>query len=172
MFKEKVEQPLWFVKKVEIRETEFGLGCFATEDIEKNEMFESACVIIFKREILLDYEKETGVPHALQDRVFAWPDGCYGLGMGFCSIYNHSNQANARHKRITGDNPRIQFFANRKILKGEEVCHHYAPKLGDLEFTDGGTMTPDVAISEEELAVASRLDKVPRQTGKLKWQSR
>lgn len=172
MFKEKTEYPLWFIKKVEIRETEFGLGCFATEEIEVNEMFESAPVLVFKREMFREYEKETGVSHAIQDRVFAWPDDSYGLGLGFCSIYNHSNDANARHKRVTGEHPRIQFFANRRILKGEEICHHYAPKAGDLAFSNGGSMIPDVPITHEEVRTANRIDTQEHTDMRTPWRNR
>ena len=66
MFKRKVKNPLWFSKKVEVKRSTVdleGLGVFATELIEKREIFESAPVILFHTDFLKNYVEDTGGKH-------------------------------------------------------------------------------------------------------------
>ena len=154
MFKPKIKNPKWFMKKVEVKESTVdlgGLGVFATELIEKHEMFESSPVLIWHRDLLLDYFKLNGGKHLLTHHIFLWegPDHAFCLGYG--TIYNHSNNPNALHRLVTDKKcPRIEFIAKREIQPGEEIFHHYAPQAGDLVFADDGSYERIGYISDLE----------------------
>ena len=54
------------------------------------------------------------------------------------------------HRRVMDENPRIEFIALRDIQPGEEIFHHYAPKAGDLFFTEAGSYEVDSNVTLEE----------------------
>jgi len=128
-----------FIKKVEIKKsTVHGLGVFALEAIEKYEIFECAPVIIFHPSCFDNHKSWskdvgyddviTGGQHILEDYVFAWKGGMCALGLGWASIYNHSNDdANASYRMQASDtdDSRIEFYAKRDIQTGEEIFIHY-----------------------------------------------
>lgn len=156
MFKRKVKNPTWFLKKVEVRKSTVdpvGLGVFAVELIEKREIFESAPVILFHMDLLKSYVKERRGKHILCDHVFNWSKGNHAMCLGYGSVYNHSNDPNAMHRRIMDENPRIEFIALRDIQPGEEIFHHYAPKSGDLFFNEAGSYEVDGSIKGFEIKV-------------------
>lgn len=153
MFERKVKNPLWFVKKVEVKKSTVdldGLGVFATEFIKKREIFESAPVILFHVDFLKNYVEERGGKHILCDHVFNWANCNHALSLGYGSIYNHSNAPNSMHRRIMDENPRVEFIATRDIQPGEEIFHHYAPKAGDLFFNEAGSYDVDASVTSEE----------------------
>ena len=147
MFRSREENNAYFLKKVEIKPSSIhGLGGFATEVIHKREIFESCPLIVFRKEIILDYFVDHNARHMLADYVMTWENGNYAIMLGWGVIYNHSNEPNCMARRIfesTGDkNPRIEFIAKRDIQPGEELLYHYAPKMGDLIFDNAGSMYP------------------------------
>lgn len=154
MFKRKAKNPNWFSRKIEVKKSSIedaGIGIFATELIEKREIFESAPVILFHFELLKDYVELTGEKHVLCDHVFNWSGSNLAMCLGYGSIYNHSNSPNALHRRVFDkESPRIEFIAKRDINPGEEIFHHYAPKGGDLFFTDSGHYDFDSPIRDAE----------------------
>jgi SET domain-containing protein len=108
--------------KIEIKESPGkGLGVFATEDIEKEEVIEEC--------LLLKLPIEKGEMSSLfLDYRFNYPQSGEWteqvLPMGYGVYYNHSSTNNAYWR----DHPSIrafQFVANRKIEKGEEICTFY-----------------------------------------------
>ena len=152
MFREPTNDPKWFLRKVEIRKSLIhGLGVFATEQINKHEIFESSPVIIFHRVILEDfYQYNNRDRHILDDYVFRWEKGHVAITMGYGSIYNHSNNhSNASYgcltpediygNEVVEDDSRIQFFAKRDIEPGEEILIHYNLGRGELDFDEAGS---------------------------------
>ncbi|MBG17677.1 MAG: SET domain-containing protein-lysine N-methyltransferase [Euryarchaeota archaeon] len=154
MFKQKLKNGKWFSKKIEVKESTVdkeGLGVFATEFIKKYEIFESAPVLVWHMDLLNDYMRLHQAGHLLSDHVFVWEKSSHALCLGYGTIYNHSNEPNSKHRRVFDKNhPRIEFIALKDIQPGEEIFHHYAPKKGDLFFTDGGTFDYEGVIDSNE----------------------
>ena len=107
-----------------------GWGVFAKELIKEGEIFEECPVItlpINKGEsssLLIDYR-------------FNWPQGDEWeeqvVALGFGSLYNHSNDANANW--ISSDARRcFIFYATRDIKEGEEIFVWY----GDENYWNDG----------------------------------
>lgn len=117
--------------KIEIKESPGkGLGVFATEDIEKEEVIEECLLLklpIEKGEmssLFLDYR--FNYPQSGE-----WTEQVIATGYG--GYYNHSVTPNAYWR----DHPSIkafQFVANRKIEKGEEILVFY----GDDNYWNDG----------------------------------
>jgi len=141
LFKVRDKLPVYFIKKVEIKESKLhGFGCFATEKIEKREIFESCPLILFKKHILEDYFESHNHRHMLSDMAMQWENGFVAIMLGYSNIYNHSNDPNAMFRCIFDvKTPRVEFIAKREIELGEEILYHYAPKLGNLVFSESGT---------------------------------
>lgn len=107
-----------------------GWGVFASEDIIEGEVIEEVPVLtlpINKGEvsgILLDYR-------------FNWPQGVEWeeqvIGLGFASLYNHSDTANAYWVSDL-DKKTFKFISNRDISAGEEILIWY----GDISYWNDG----------------------------------
>ena len=107
-----------------------GWGVFASEDIIEGEIIEEVPVLtlpINKGEvsgILLDYR-------------FNWPQGVEWeeqvVGLGFASLYNHSDTANA-YWVSDSDRKTFKFISNRNISAGEEIFIWY----GDVSYWNDG----------------------------------
>jgi len=107
-----------------------GWGVFASEDIKEGEVIEEVPILtlpINKGEvsgILLDYR-------------FNWPQGIEWeeqvVGLGFASLYNHSDSANAYWVSDT-DKRTFKFISNRNISVGEEIFVWY----GDVSYWNDG----------------------------------
>jgi SET domain-containing protein len=107
-----------------------GWGVFASEDIKEGEVIEEVPILtlpINKGEvsgILLDYR-------------FNWPQGVEWeeqvVGLGFASLYNHSDSANAYWVSDT-DKRTFKFISNRNISVGEEIFVWY----GDVNYWNDG----------------------------------
>ena len=107
-----------------------GWGVFASEDIKEGEVIEEVPILtlpINKGEvsgILLDYR-------------FNWPQGVEWeeqvVGLGFASLYNHSDSANAYWVSDT-DKRTFKFISNRNISVGEEIFVWY----GDVSYWNDG----------------------------------
>ena len=134
----------WFIEGLELRESKIpggGIGVFAIREIKKNDLIESAPVIPFHKDLLLDYMETSGTRHLLGEYVYMWENGNVGMCLGYGMMYNHSNTPNAAHKRVFDkEYPRIEFYALKDIQVGDEILHHYAPKMGDLYHNDAGTL--------------------------------
>ncbi len=107
-----------------------GWGVFASEDIKEGEVIEEVPILtlpINKGEvsgILLDYR-------------FNWPQGIEWeeqvVGLGFASLYNHSDTANAYWVSEL-DKRTFKFISNRNISVGEEIFVWY----GDVNYWNDG----------------------------------
>ena len=110
-----------------------GLGVFALEKIEENEIIEICPVI--------DIGLENGqMSHILINYRFNWPQGnvnverqvvCAGYGM----LYNHSNEPNANW-RSDLENNCFEFYATKEIFPNQEIFVWYGD---DSYWNDGRT---------------------------------
>jgi SET domain-containing protein len=111
-----------------------GWGVFAKEDIMEGEVFEECPVLT------LPIEKGE-ITSLLVDYRFNWPQGNdfeeQVVTLGYGSIYNHSNNANAYWVSDL-ENKTFKFISNREIKKDEEIFVWY----GDVSYwNDGRTYT-------------------------------
>jgi SET domain-containing protein len=107
-----------------------GWGVFAKIDIDENEIIEECPVLtlpISKGEVtslLIDYR-------------FNWPQGNdfeeQVVGLGYASLYNHNNNANAFWVSDTNKKT-FKFISNRRISAGEEIFIWY----GDVGYWEDG----------------------------------
>ena len=112
-----------------------GLGVFASEDINEEEILE-VCTVI-------DMGMRFGdTSHILIDYRFNWPQGGNPwdkqvVSTGFALLYNHSNTPNAAW-RSNLENNTFEFYSIKNIKAGEEVFVWY----GDVSYwNDGRTHT-------------------------------
>jgi uncharacterized protein len=106
---------------LEVRQSQYGRGIFATRDIMKDELLEVSPVIVFPKDEY-KYLKKT----KLIDYVFWWGtsyDDC-ALALGVGSLFNHSSTPNAIFKRKFKKGT-IKFFAYTDIKAGEEIKINY-----------------------------------------------
>ena len=84
-----------------------------------------------------------------KDYVFFWDHHEAAIALGYGSIYNHSNDPNAKwcpsfafvSNRKKPD--RIEFVTLKDIEAGEQIFTHYNAIAGDLFFADDGTFHRD-----------------------------
>lgn len=100
-----------------------GRGVFAGQHIKKNQIIER-CPVIEIPKVHMSVVSETMLITYI-----------YYLGtlknkpvivLGYGSIYNHSENPNARYKALH-KNTEVLFVAVRDIKKGEEIVVHYNP---------------------------------------------
>lgn len=106
---------------LEVKQSQYGRGVFATLDIKKDTLLEVSPVIIFPKEEY-KYLKKTN----LINYVFWWGknyDEC-ALALGIGSLFNHSRTPNALFKRKR-KNETIKFYAYTDIKAGEEILINY-----------------------------------------------
>ena len=94
-----------------------GWGVFAKEFIKKDEIFEECPVLTLPI-------NQGEVTSLLIDFRFNWPQGveCQEqvIGLGYASLYNHSENANAYWVSDTGEKT-FKFVAKGDIQPGEEI---------------------------------------------------
>lgn len=104
-----------------------GRGVFTTVDILANTVIEIAPVIVMEREdrLHLDLTK-------LHDYIFEWGESqvqcCVGLG--YLSIYNHSNQANCEYE-MDYVHELMTIKTVWEVKKGEELLINYNGSCND-----------------------------------------
>jgi SET domain-containing protein len=107
-----------------------GWGVFAKYDIEEGELIEECPVLV------LPIEKGE-VTSLLIDYRFNWPQGLeyeeQVVGLGYASLYNHSNNANAYWVSDL-DKKTFKFFSSKKIEQGKEIFIWY----GDVNYWNDG----------------------------------
>jgi uncharacterized protein len=106
---------------LEVKQSQYGRGIFATRDIKKDELLEVSPVIVFPKDEYKYLKKTT-----LIDYVFWWGtnyDDC-ALALGVGSLFNHSSTPNAIFKRKFKKGT-IKFFAYTDIKAGEEIKINY-----------------------------------------------
>lgn len=114
---------------IEVKESKYGRGVFATCDIQKGELIHEAPVIVspskdyryLKKTIMMEY-------------VFWWNpdhDEC-ALALGYGSLFNHSYTPNALFE-LNFANKTIDFYALNHIKTGEEIFINYNGEPDDHE---------------------------------------
>jgi SET domain-containing protein len=113
-----------------------GWGVFASQDIETGEIIEEVPVL----ELPINKGEVTSL---LIDYRFNWPQGVEWdkqvVGLGFASLYNHSNDANAYWVSDLEKNT-FKFISNKKISSGDEIFIWY----GDVNYWNDGRTSVDV----------------------------
>lgn len=113
-----------------------GWGVFASQDIETGEIIEEVPVL----ELPINKGEVTSL---LIDYRFNWPQGVKWdkqvVGLGFASLYNHSNDANAYWVSDLEKNT-FKFISNKKISSGDEIFIWY----GDVNYWNDGRTSIDV----------------------------
>jgi uncharacterized protein len=107
-----------------------GWGVFASQDIGTGEIIEEVPVL----ELPINKGEVTSL---LIDYRFNWPQGVEWdkqvVGLGFASLYNHSNDANAYWVSDLEKNT-FKFISNKKISSGDEIFIWY----GDVNYWNDG----------------------------------
>jgi SET domain-containing protein len=107
-----------------------GWGVFAKYDIEEGELIEECPVLV------LPIEKGE-VTSLLIDYRFNWPQGIeyeeQVVGLGYASLYNHSDNANAYWVSDL-DKKTFKFFSSKKIQQCQEIFIWY----GDVNYWNDG----------------------------------
>ena len=107
-----------------------GWGVFASQDIDAGETIEEVPVL----ELPINKGEVTSL---LIDYRFNWPQGVEWdkqvVGLGFASLYNHSNDANAYWVSDLEKNT-FKFISNKKISSGDEIFIWY----GDVNYWNDG----------------------------------
>lgn len=112
---------------LEVRQSKYGRGVFATRDIKSGELIHVAPVIVLSKE-----ECGTIEGTILADYVFDWRrkyNNC-ALALGYGSLFNHSYTPNAFYKLRTKEKT-IEFFALTDIKAAEEIFTNYNGKPDD-----------------------------------------
>ena len=119
-----------YVKKSPIH----GLGVFASELINEGEMIEECPILRLP-------VKRGETNYTLIDYTFLWPKTNewenHVIGLGFASLYNHSNNPNATWISNV-EKETFEFISTKEIKKDEEIFIYY----GDINYwNDGRTHT-------------------------------
>jgi SET domain-containing protein len=115
-----------YVKKSPIH----GLGVFASELINEGEMIEECPILKLP-------VKKGQTNYTLIDYTFLWPKSNdwenHVIGLGFASLYNHSNNPNANWISNVERNT-FKFISTKEIKKDEEIFIYYG---GENYWDDG-----------------------------------
>ncbi len=103
-----------------------GRGVFCNQFIAKDEVFETAPVIVLPAE---DYN--TATASALCDYFFNFDkeQGTLALVLGFGSLYNHEVHSNAGYN-LNKETKTMQYYALQDIKPGTEICINYGGEYG------------------------------------------
>ena len=100
-----------------------GRGVFASRGFAAGETIEVCPVIA-----LSEADARTLDGTGLFDYYFGWGDEgkAAAIALGCGSLYNHSNEPNAMHRKCAGDGT-LSIVATQPIAAGEEICISYQP---------------------------------------------
>lgn len=106
------------IQKTEIKKSKIhGYGVFAKYNIKKKEIIEECLFLKTPKEFTKNHK-------SIQDYVFKFY-GCHIIALGNGSLYNHSDNANAKH--ITNKKQdKLIFIAVKNIKSGEEIFTAYS----------------------------------------------
>ncbi|KRE55829.1 SET domain-containing protein [Paenibacillus sp. Soil750] len=96
----------------------YGRGIFATENIKKGDLIESAPIIVVTKK-----EWEEMRESILKNYVYRWGED-KAIALGYGGLYNHSFTPNARYISNI-NNLTIDFSAYKDIKAGEEILINY-----------------------------------------------
>mmetsp|Transcript_55150 Transcript_55150/g.118449 ORF Transcript_55150/g.118449 Transcript_55150/m.118449 type:complete len:1028 (-) Transcript_55150:29-3112(-) len=106
-----------------------GRGVFVTKDCAAGELLESCPAAIMDTaaaEAMFDYR--WGLPPGAEN-----DQGHYYLPLGLGSLYNHSEQPNAKGRLDVGRSV-LEFYSTEKLFKGQEVLVSYGDSYFDESF--------------------------------------
>jgi SET domain-containing protein len=103
-----------------------GRGVFTPIDIPAGSIIELAHVILLSAE-----DRQTIHNTHLHDYYFQWGGDQAAIALGFGSLYNHADNANAEFD-LDYDFDQIRFSALRDISPGEDITTDY--RVGDPEM--------------------------------------
>ena len=103
----------------------YGRGVFAYREIKKDELIESAPVIIIPKNDWALMRKSI-----FSNYVFRWGED-KALALGYGSLYNHSYTPNARYFTNI-KNQSIDYYARENIFNGDEITINYNGDPNDL----------------------------------------
>lgn len=103
-----------------------GRGVFCKQLIAKDEVFETAHVIVLPAQ---DYN--TATASSLCDYFFNFDKelGTLALVLGFGSLYNHAVHSNAGYS-LNKETKTMQYYAVEDIKPGAEICINYGGEKG------------------------------------------
>jgi uncharacterized protein len=111
---------------IELRKSPIhGYGVFASDFICKDTILEEVPFLEIPRNVAFDYlfaYPRGGTPEEEMIGV----DSTTALALGFASLYNHGDRANASWRTDT-KNKLFVFFAQEDIQKDEEILVYYGP---------------------------------------------
>ena len=100
-----------------------GRGVFAARGFAPGETIEVCPVIA-----LSETDARTLDGTGLYDYYFGWGDEgkAAAIALGYGSLYNHSNEPNAMHRKCAAANT-LSIVATKPIMAGDEICISYQP---------------------------------------------
>jgi uncharacterized protein len=103
-----------------------GRGVFCKQTIEKDEVFETAQIIVLPAD---DYS--TATASSLCDYFFNFnkEESTLALVLGFGSLYNHAVHSNAGYS-LNRENKTMEYYALEEIKPGTEICINYGGESG------------------------------------------
>lgn len=102
---------------VRVKKNKYGRGVYAARAFKRNELIETAPVIVVKDSDIRDKDR-------LSHYAFEWCRGYSAIALGVGSLFNHSEEPNANWRLSKGDNT-LRFYAVKAIKEGEEIFTHY-----------------------------------------------
>jgi len=99
-----------------------GRGVFTDTLIKKDETIERSAVIPLGEGETVHIDNTV-----LKNYWFNWGSSGGAIGLGLLSLYNHSDEQNARYMPLTCENEMV-IIANRDIEAGEEILINYKNK--------------------------------------------
>ena len=111
------------VKKSNIKNA--GRGVFATDEIKKGEIIEICPVLIFNKK-----DSENVMQTLMGEYVYAYERSKTMFALGYGSLYNHNNVANAKyelieHEGLPEQRNELCITSLKHIEKGEEIYINY-----------------------------------------------
>ena len=119
--------PQLYIKNVKGK----GRGVFCKQPIAKDEIFETAPVIVLPAK-----DHTTATASGLCDYFFNFnkEEGTLALVLGYGSLYNHAVQSNAAYS-LDRISKTMQYYALENIQPGTEICINYSGERGQ-EFKE------------------------------------
>jgi len=110
-----------FLIKVKIKKTPLkGFGVYALQDIKKDDIIELSPVLPFSP----DREFKEKDKSFIWNYEIDWDDSRDALGLGYLSLYNHSDDPNAKFIKNTKENY-IAVISQKDIKKDDEILIKY-----------------------------------------------
>ena len=97
---------------------ESGKGVFASKNIKTGEIIEVAPILVLEFRDFIDTRWN------LLFEYYFWMDDYVALALGFASMYNHAQNANAKYE-LNREEKTIIFTAIKDIKKDSEICFNY-----------------------------------------------